>query len=216
MRDNKGKGAARKLRADGFVPGVAYGEGIDPILLSVSTYDFTKLLTGASGHARIIDLDIDGRDTKKVIVKEVQMDPVIKKIVSVDFKVIAMDKEIEVMVPIVLVGTPDGVKNGGGILQTIRREVEIACLPDSIPENIELDIAEMGIGDTMHFADLADKGFKITSNPKVSICTVVAPTVVKERRGPGEGEAAEGEEAAGAEGAEDGKEPEVIAEKKDE
>ena len=222
VREHKGKGAARKLRAEGYVPGVAYGEGIDPILLSVSDYDFTKLLTASIGHSRIIDLDIDGKDIKKVIVKEVQMDPVVKKIVSVDFKVIAMDKEIDVMVPIILVGTPEGVKNSGGIMQTIRREVEIACLPDKIPEKIELDVSQMEIGDTMHFSDLETEEFKVLSNPKVSVCTVVAPTVIKEKKAVGEGELAEGEEGEAVEAAEgaaeegeESKEPEVITEKKD-
>jgi len=220
VRENKGKGAARKIRASGNVPGVAYGEGIDPILLSVSDYEFTKILMGASSGSMLIDLEIEGQDSKIVVVKEVQMDPVIKKIMSVDFKVISMDKEIEVMVPIILSGIPDGVKNSGGILQTIRREVKIACLPNRIPENVTVDVSEMNIGEALHFEDLQSEDFKILSNPSVSICTVVAPTVIKEKKAVEEGEEIEGEEGAieAVEGGEEGetKGPEVITEKKEE
>lgn len=220
VRENKGKGAARKIRASGNVPGVAYGEGIEPILLSVSDYEFTRILTGAASGSMLIDLEIEGLDSKKVIVKEVQMDPVVNSIVSVDFKVISMDKEIDVLVPIILSGTPEGVKNSGGILQTIRRDVKIACLPDKIPANVTVDVTEMNIGDTLHFEDLETEDFKVLSNPKVSICTVVAPTVIKEKKAAGEGEEVEGEEGAveAAEGGEEGeaKGPEVITEKKEE
>jgi large subunit ribosomal protein L25 len=222
IREGRGKGAARRLRAQGFVPGVVYGEGDDSIALSLSHYDFAKMITKAGSSSMLVDLEIEGVGTKKVLIKDLQTDPVLSNIISVDFIAINMDKEITTSVPMSLVGIPDGVTNFGGVLQTIRREIEISCLPGSIPEKVEFDVSEMGIGDTIHYEDIPAEGFTVISNPKVSICTIVAPTVVKETVEAAEGE--EGEE--GAEGAEEGavapaegeegKQPEVITEKKDE
>lgn len=221
-REDTGKGAARKLRADGYIPGVVYGEGADPRSLYVSNYEFVKMVSKASSRNILIDLQFEGEsESRKVLIKDIQMDPVTSSVVSIDLLMISMDKEISMSVPISLIGTPEGVKNMGGILEFLHREVEISCLPGNIPEKIDMDVSEMKIGDTLHYEDLVAEQYTVLSNPRVSICTVVAPTVIKEPvavAAEGE-EVPEGEEAAeAAEAAPEGeqKEPEVIKEKKEE
>ncbi len=217
IRKKTGKGAARKERAQGKIPGVVYGEGSEPVAFTVSDYDLTQMITKSTKSSIILDLELEGGDTRKVLLTDLQTDPVQSDILSVDFLQISMDKEIVIQVPVELQGTPDGVKNQGGILQPIRRVVEISCLPGDIPDKITLDVSEMQIGDTLHVEDLKFEKFTIREEPHLSICTVVAPTVVKEKIEEVEGEElAEGEEAA-AEGEEGGEsaEPEVIGEKKE-
>lgn len=215
VRTKTGKGAARKLRASGFIPAVLYGQGMEAMGISVSDYDFKKLISKTVSASMIIDLTVGNDEPKKVIIKEIQTDPVSSKIDSIDFKQISMDQEITLSLPIKLVGTPEGVKNQGGILEFLHREIEISCLPGNIPEKIELDVSELKIGDTLHYSDISLDNVEILSNPKVSVVTVVAPTVTKEKVAVAEGEeGAEVEAAAGAEGEEEG-EPEVIKEKKE-
>jgi large subunit ribosomal protein L25 len=221
-REDTGKGAARRLRADGYIPGVVYGEGADPRSLYVSNYDFVKMVSKSASRNILVDLEFEGdSESRKVLIKDIQMDPVTSKVVSIDLLMISMDKLITMSVPISLVGTSDGVQNMGGIMEFLHREVDISCLPGDIPEKIELDVSEMKIGDTLHFEDLSADQFTVLSNPRVSICTVVAPTVIKEPVAAvveGE-EEAEGEEAAAAAEAapeDEQKEPEVIKEKKEE
>jgi len=219
-REQTGKGVARKLRSKGILPGVVYGEGEKPVAVTVSDYEFQKMFTKTSGKNVLVDLEFENStDLKKALVKDVQTDPVSAKILNVDFMLISMDKEITMSAPLRLTGTPEGVKNMGGILQFINREIEIACLPGEIPDSIEIDVSEMKIGDTIHFGDIEGIKYKVLSNLKVSVCTVVAPTVIRERA-----EVAEGEGEEGAEGeapteeaaAEDAsQEPEVITEKKE-
>ena len=200
---------------------MVYGEGSEAVSLYISNYDFTKILSSSASRNILLDLEFEGKDvSKKALVKDVQTDPVTSRILSVDFLMISMDKEIAMSVPITLVGTPEGVKNMGGILEFLHREVEISCLPGDIPDKIELDVSDLKIGDTLHYEDIVADKFTVLSNPKVSIATIVAPTVIKERA---EVEAAEGEEVpegeaveAEAAAAEEKQEPEVIKEKKEE
>ncbi len=214
VRHETGKGAARRLRASGFIPGVIYGENSEPVPLSISDYDFNKLISKAVRSSMIIDLTVGDSEPQKVIIKDIQTDPVSSKIDSVDFKKISMDKEITLSLPINLIGTPTGVKDQGGILQVIRREIEISCLPGNIPENIELDVSELNIGDTLHYEDIKLPGVDVISEPQLSVVTVVAPTVMKEKVEEVEGEELEeGEVVEGAEGEEESAEPEVIGDK---
>jgi large subunit ribosomal protein L25 len=214
VRQDTGKGAARKLRAKGIIPAVMYGEDTDPVPLSISDYDFSKLISKAARSSMIIDLTVGDSEPQKVIIREVQTDPVSSKINCVDFKKISMDKEITLLLPITLVGTPVGVKDQGGILQTIRREIEISCLPGNIPEKVELDVSELSIGDSLHYEDIKLEGVEVISDPELTVATVVAPTVMKEKVEAVEGEELEeGEEVEAAEGEEEGAEPEVIGEK---
>jgi large subunit ribosomal protein L25 len=214
-RQGSGKSLARKLRASGKLPGVAYGEKNDPMSLSVAAYDFYQLISKASSQNILVDLDFDnGEEVKKALVREVQVDPVTNDVLNVDFLLISLDRPLNMQVSINLVGVPDGVKNQGGILQPIRREIEISVLPNKVPDKIDLDVTDMQIGDTLHVGDLETREFDLITDPELSICTVVAPTVVKEKT---EEEGEEGEEGLeGVEGEEEEqKEPEVIGEKKD-
>jgi large subunit ribosomal protein L25 len=216
VRTQTGKGAARKLRATGFIPAVLYGQGTEATGLSVSDYDFRKLISKASSASMIIDLTVGDAEPRKVIIKEIQTDPVSAKIDSIDFEQISMDKEITLSLPIKLVGTPEGVKNQGGILEFLHREIEISCLPGNIPEKIELDVSELKIGDALHYSDISLDNVEILSNPKVSVVTVVAPTVTKEKVAVAEGEeAAEVVEAAAEAEGEEAGEPELVKEKKE-
>lgn len=217
VRTQTGKGAARKLRASGFIPAVVYGQGMEATGITVSDYDFKKLISKTVSASMIIDMTVGDSEPKKVIIKEIQTDPVSSRINSIDFAQISMDKEITLSLPIKLIGTPEGVKNQGGILEFLHRDIEISCLPGNIPERIELDVSELKIGDTLHYSDVVLENVEILSNLKVSVVTVVAPTVTKEKVTAAEGEEGEAVEAAAeGEGEDAGAEPELVKEKKEE
>lgn len=207
IRQGKGKGSARKARAAGMVPAVLYGEGEEPQALTVAYKDFQPVIhTGARGNV-ILDLKIEGADRGecKAIIKEIQYHPVRREILHVDFQHISMLKEITVNVPVRTIGESVGVKTRGGILELILREVEVECLPASIPEKIEVDVSALDVGDSLQVRDLSVENARITSDPDSTVVTIVAPTVVEE---PKVAVAEEAEEEKAAEEAEAKKEEE--------
>ena len=214
VRKDSGKGHARKARGAGLVPAVLYGQGEDPLPLSVGYKDFYPVIHTRAGENVILDLKIDGADRGecKAIIREIQYHPVRGEILHVDFQHISMTKEITVNVPLQIVGESVGVKTRGGVLEIIQREVEVECLPSSIPETIRVDVAELDVGDSLQVRDLVAEGVRITSDPEATVVTIVAPTVVEEVK-PEVAVAAEEEKAA--EEAEEKKEeePEDEAEK---
>ena len=196
-RDGVGKGVARKLRADGRIPGVIYGPETDSFPVSINTKNFAALLRSQGGTGKLIDLAVDGEDTpRKVIVRELQRDPVTGAFEHVDLYQVSMKKKLNMTARIHLVGTPEGVKLGG-ILQHVVRELDIACLPMDIPDRIELDVSKLEIGDSIHVSDIEVDKVDVLTNPTRTVVTVVPPTVIKVAE---EIAAAEGEEAEAAEG----------------
>ena len=179
-RDGTGKGPNRRLRHAGDVPAIVYGPDTQPIPVKVNYLTIYRLMHGVS-MSTIINLDIQGSDTpaRKVIIRDLQKDPVSGELVHIDFHHIAMDRPITLTVPIRVEGIPLGVKTFGGIVEHIQRDVEISCLPADIPDELVLDISSLNIGESKHVSDLQATNVTILTDPKRTLVTLVPPTIVK-------------------------------------
>ncbi|MFH1489362.1 MAG: 50S ribosomal protein L25/general stress protein Ctc [Pseudomonadota bacterium] len=197
-RESTGKGAARKLRKENRIPGVLYGPSREPVVLTIKTADLQGALKKSSSENILFGLRIEskgGSETRTVMLKELQVDPIKDRYLHVDFHEISMDKEITVDVAIRLVGTPVGATNGG-ILQHVRRELSIACLPGNIMEYIECDVSGLDVGDSLHIRDIQfPENVTSLDEDHLTIAIVAAPTV--------SAEAEEGEEEMAGEAAEE-------------
>jgi large subunit ribosomal protein L25 len=191
-RDTKGKGPARQMRLAGRVPAVVYGRGRHPESLSVAAADVDKLLSTHAASSTIIDLAIEGSPVQ-VLIREIQRHPVRRSVTHVDFYEIHEGETVTVTVPIHIVGVPDGVRNAGGTLDQVMREVQMAVLPRHIPEHLDLDVTDLTIGQSLHVSDLIIENAKLLTDPAKTICSVIAPRV-EEEVAPAEGEEVEEEE----------------------
>jgi large subunit ribosomal protein L25 len=178
-REGRGKGAARTSRREGRIPGVLYGHGEESVPLSVDAGELQKLVHSISIENTIVDLDIGEREPYKVLIRELQRHPFRDEFVHIDFFHVAMDEKIQVEIPIVLVGTPTGVKNKGGILDHQLRELEVFCLPGSIPEKVEIDVSDLDIGDSVHVSEIQLPDVEILTESDRAVVAVLAPTVVE-------------------------------------
>ncbi|MBI4323187.1 MAG: 50S ribosomal protein L25 [Candidatus Omnitrophica bacterium] len=203
-RTAAGTRSARRLRRDGWVPGVVYGKAVTSTTVLVSHRELLKFLHAHAGEHGLLTLrvDADGKPWEKpVLIKRVERDPVKGDVVHIDFHAIALTEQIRIKIPLVLNGTPVGVKQDGGLLEHFLREAEVECLPTQIPKQIEHDISAMKIGDTLHVRDLsAPPGARLTSDPEGVVASVLLPKVEKVEEAPAEAVT----------------EPEVIREKKPE
>ena len=194
-RSAVGKNAVKKVRREGFVPAVLYGRAREPIPLSVGRKELLGAL--ASGRNVLIDLTVarDGQSlANTVMITEVQQDHLRREILHVDLHQISLTERLEVDVPVALVGTPEGVASGGGILEQHLREVSIECLPTQIPDRLTISVASLKVGESVHVRDLVvAEGIEILTPPEEVIAAVVAP-VEEEVEAPAA--AAEGEAAA--------------------
>jgi large subunit ribosomal protein L25 len=175
-RDGRGKNEARRLRASGRIPAVLYGAEKDrAVEIAVDPRALMRILHSESGVNTLIGLMFDGGSTR-VLVKEYQVDPIDHKLLHADFYQVAMDKTLTVTVPIVLKGEAPGVKQQGGIVDFVNREIEIEVLPGDIPENITVDISELMLHEGVRVRDLKTEGAKWTpvSEPDTMIVHVVA------------------------------------------
>jgi large subunit ribosomal protein L25 len=175
-RDGRGKNEARRLRAKGRIPAVMYGvEKGKAVEIAVDPKNLLRILHSESGVNTLIGLQLDGTDTR-VLVKEYQLDPIDHKLLHADFYQVAMDKALTVTVPILLRGEAKGVKQQGGIVDFVHREIEIECLPADIPENITVDVSELLLNQGIRVRDLQTEGTKWTpvSEPDMMIVHVVA------------------------------------------
>jgi len=204
-REGKGKGPARQTRMVGFIPGVVYGPETKPESIKIDNRAFNAAWKKGGGSV-IFTLDKEGKKTK-VLIRELQRDPVTSNVIHVDFHAISMTKPIHLSIPIFLVGTPIGVKTEGGILQATMREIEISCLPTDIPEHVEINVENLHIGDSIHVRDLTIPNVKILEEADTTLAVVSAPTVLKTV----EEEAAEAAAAAEAAGVVPGAEGEAAA-----
>ena len=207
VRENAGKGVARKLRAAGRIPAVLYGQGRDPISLDLEPRVLERLLHD-EGHNALFDLSgassVSGRT---VLVKALQRHPVRGDLMHADFFEIDADQKITVSVSLHLVGTPVGVAMDGGLLDHSIRELELDCLPRAIPESIDVDVTELHLGETLHVSDIATPdGVEIRTNAELGVVSVVAPRAEAEPTVQETEEDAEAAADAGAaaEGAADG------------
>ncbi len=190
-RESTGKGTARTLRRDGKIPAVVYGSASGSMPLSVDMHELELLLKKTNYNQVLINLTVENGTSseKTVMIKELQTDPLSHHYLHIDFYEVKMDQKITTTIPLVFTGTSKGVEEGG-ILQIIRRELEVACLPTQIPQQIEIDITNLEIGDSIHVEEITVPGeVEILFDVNFTVVTVVSP-----RRE--EGEAEEGEEIA--------------------
>ena len=205
-RESGNKNDARRVRKGGKIPAVVYGAGRDALPVSVDPRHVSRILHSASGHNTIFDLALDGERTKAMIV-DWQYEPIKGSLLHIDLKRIAMDQKLTVMVPIVLKGEAAGVKQQGGILEQVTREVEIECLPADIPSQIEADVTDLVFGKVLRVSDLPHvEKLKFLTDANQPVAHVIS---VKE-------EVAPTAEAVAAEAAAAPSEPEVIKKGKQE
>ena len=214
-RTTKGKNEARRLRAAGQIPAVVYGaqkagDTPSPEQVSVDPKPFLRILHSSSGFNTLISLKVKGGTDSTVLVRQVQLDPVSHHPLHADFYRVNMDRKIKVTVPVVLRGDARGVKQDGGVLDFVHREIEVEVLPANIPNSIEVEVSDLGIGDAIHVRDVAaSAAWTPISDPDMMIVHVVVIKVVEEVVAPVAG--AEGAVAVAAVPAAGGPaEPEVI------
>lgn len=200
-RTQKGKSGARAVRNAGNIPGVVYGIQ-DSTPLTIKPKELEALLGTRAGANVVFQLNVEGdaASERPVIVKELQRDPMRGTILHADFLEIRMDEKIEIAVPLSLTGEAPGEKMGGTLSQLLR-ELEISCLPNAIPEHVEVDISEVEIGDVIHVRDLhLPEGVELVADPDDPVFTVMVPVEEEEEEVEdellvGEGEGEEGAEA---------------------
>ncbi len=207
-RVTSGSRASNRLRNDGRVPGVVYGSTIDPQPVHVSARDLYAVLHTEAGLNAIIEIDVEG-DSVLTVARELQRHPVRGEIQHLDFIEVRMDQEIQAEVGVDYTGVPLGVRDEGGIVETIAASVTISALPTAIPSHIEVDIAHLALGDTLKVSDLPEiDGVTYAADADDPLLTVVAPAaeVVEEPIDMLEGDEVEGEGGAASDAADDGSE----------
>jgi len=198
-REATGKGAARRLRADKAIPGIVYGAKKEPVKVSIDVTAFDKVIRENGTTGLFFNLDIKGDTGRSVMLKDFQMDPFSLHYMHIDFHEIDMDETVSVVVPIETEGESVGVKEGG-MLQIIRRDLEVICKPKDTPESVKLDISKLDIGDGIHVADI-DLGseIEIPFDTNFTVVTIVPPESISDEEELEEeaeiGEVAEGAEA---------------------
>ena len=173
-REKTGKGAARQARFQKQIPAVIYGHGRDTQPLMVDALALEKALAGVVPESTLFDLTVDGKKSRALI-REIQRHPLRPDIIHVDFYEIKADEKITLKVPVHLVGTADGVRNAGGVLDQVTKEVEIEVLPEHIPDRVELDVTALKIGDSLHVSALSIPNAVILTGADLTIATVVPP-----------------------------------------
>ena len=203
LRTSVGRSAVRKLKARGIIPAVIYGGKDKAQPLQVAARDINTMMSHASGENVLVELEIAGeKSSRTALVQEVQHSPVGGDIRHVDFHAISMDETIQAEVPLEPIGTANGVKNFGGLLEQSLRALTIECLPRDLPDRITVDISQLNIGDSIHVRDIQlPSGVTAKVPVDLTAFSVLAPVVEEEPV------VAEAEAAAG---------PEVITEKKEE
>ena len=177
LREATGKGAARTIRRNGMVPGILYGLEKDNTLLQIDEKNLHAIIGTEGFESSLINLEIGSTGSEIAIIKEVQRDPVNRKILHTDFMRISLEQEIAVRIPIVSLGNPLGVRVSGGLQEFAHRELEIRCLPTVIPEHIELDVTDMVIGDFIRVSDIHPGDVEILDDPETIIVTIRPPRV---------------------------------------
>ncbi len=210
VRNTTGNSPARELRRGGHMPAVLYGPQTEPILLTVNIREFEQIIKNSNIGSIILNLVIQNgkKITKPAMIKELQSHPVSGNLLHVDFYEIDMQRKINVMIPVVTKGISKGVELGG-MMQIVRREIEVLCMPGDIPESIEVDITDMDIGDSLHVEEIPlGDNIEIPADVNFTVVTVLSPKV-EEVEEEVEEELVEGEaieEEAADEAAESGEE----------
>lgn len=176
-RSETGKGANRQLRRAGKLPAVVYGHGDATKPLTLDAHEFDRLMSRIHAATTVIALEVEGDDSRQVLIREIQRHPYRSDVLHVDFLHIRADVKIKVQVPVHLEGVPEGVSMEGGILQQIRHELEVECLPGDIPSGFTVDVSGLVIGDSVHIGDVDTGSSVILDDADLTVCTVVPPTV---------------------------------------
>ncbi len=177
-RKNMGTSNAKRYRREGKVPGIFYFHGQETTPFTVGKKELLALMGQESS---LIDVVFDGKAQKKCIIREIQFDPIDSSPLHLDLMGIMLTEKIHFSVPIHLLGTPIGVKNQGGIMQQVLRELEIECLPTDIPDHIDVDVSSLDIGGSVHLSDLNVPNIKIVGDVHRVIVTVGAPRITEEK-----------------------------------
>lgn len=176
VRTETGKGVARKLRASGKIPAVLYGPRNEPVALAVNDHDFNRILFKAKGDRILFSINLNNNgnsETRLALIKSLQRHPVNDKIRHIDFYEVFMDQPVEVDVRLAFVGKAKGVEIEKGVLDILQRSLKVACLPTNIPNEIEIDVTELGLGEAIHVSDVVPpEGVKILDDPKMPLVTI--------------------------------------------
>jgi large subunit ribosomal protein L25 len=200
-RSESGKGAARKLRASGEIPAVIYGHGRQPQSFSINARDLDKLLSRISAENTVVEVGLEGK-TARTLIREIQRHPFKKQILHVDFQELVAGETVTVNIPLILVGMPEAVRTGGGVMDQTMRELSIEVDPSQMPNHIDVDVSDVAIGHSIHVRDLVlPAGVTVLVDPDATVVVVSQSRAAIEAA------------AAPAEG-EEGAEPEVIGAKK--
>ena len=197
VRTERKKGPARRLRVAGKMPAVLYGPGTEAMALSIDAADLEKAIKNRSGSQVFFNIVIDGGDTKNktAMIKELQTHPVSRDMIHADFYEIAMDRKIRATAPVNVTGKSVAVENGG-MVQIIRRELEVLCFPNQMPEEILIDITGMDMGDSVHIEDIAaEEGVEFPHDVNFTVLTILSPRTEEEEEVEEEEELELGEEA---------------------
>lgn len=173
-RATRGKNEARRTRMSGRIPAVVYGAFKDPVSVSVNPKDVTKILRSKTGHNSIFDVDIEGVEKTPVIVADEQYDPIKGNLLHIDLRRIDLTRKLRLHIPIHVTGEAKGVKQQGGVLDVVTKSVEIECIPDDIPDQFDIDVTELMIGNAIRVAGLPVKeGIRILTAGDAVIAHVV-------------------------------------------
>ncbi len=204
LRRQAGKGSTRLLRGQGWVPGVIYGQGQQALAIQVSARELGRILQSRAGGNALITLRVQEGQESAVLMKELQRHPVSHEVVHVDFHRVSLTKRITVSVPLAFKGESRGVRQEGGILEHLRWDLEVECLPTQIPAEIPVEVSNLALGDTLHAKKVPmPEGARLVTDGELPVAACVAPRA-EEVPAAAEAEAAEGEE------------PEVLKQKKPE
>ena len=202
-RKGVGKGTSRDLRRNGQIPAIIYGHAREPQPLAIPGRDFGKLLQHFAAESTVVELSVDGK-MSRTLIREIQRHPFRDEILHVDFQELVAGEAVTVRVPLRLVGTPEGVRTNGGVLDQIMRELEIEVDPANIPAHIDHDVTAVLIGHPIHVRDIVlPAGVTVLDDLDATVCVVSIPKVAVE-------------ETAPVEGAEGAAEPELIRKAKEE
>ena len=173
-RSDRGKGVARKLRQSGKVPAIIYGHSRQPQSLAIDTRELERLLERVAAASTVIELAIDGR-TARTLIREIQRHPVKRSIIHVDFQELVAGEMVTVSIPLVFVGSAEGVR-GGGILDQVMHALEIRVDPANIPNHVDVDVTPLQIGHSIHVRELnIPTGVEVLDDEDATVCTVSAP-----------------------------------------
>lgn len=176
-----GKNEARRTRREGRVPAVLYGASSaggnrDATSIAVDPKALSRILHSESGANTLISLKLDGGGDARVLIKDYQLDPITHQILHADFYRVAMDRELQLTIPVIVKGEPKGVKQQGGILEFVRREIEISCLPADIPEHVEIDVTELMAHQGVRVRDIATSAkWKPVTDPDLMLVHIILP-----------------------------------------